>query len=221
MCLADLTYFFFPSPNTALARVSFLLLNVRYSFLLCCSLSRDMFLFFFLMIRRPPRSTLFPYTTLFRSRILVDVSKNTSQPVYIGDFANVERCYQDPDQIARFDGAPSVLLSVEMQKGRNIVELGEQINQALARVRPLLPPDLKLDLIADQPSVVQERIGDLQREFLLAIASGIIGTILFPPIPRPFSPPPPIPAPLPPPLPHPHPPGPPFHPHSIHRSSFS
>src|SRR3712207_8600299 len=27
------------------------------------------FLFFFLMIRRPPRSTLFPYTTLFRSRV--------------------------------------------------------------------------------------------------------------------------------------------------------
>src|SRR2546422_2803116 len=27
-----------------------------------------MSLFFFLMIRRPPRSTLFPYTTLFRSR---------------------------------------------------------------------------------------------------------------------------------------------------------
>src|SRR3712207_7143831 len=26
-----------------------------------------MYLFFFLMIRRPPRSTLFPYTTLFRS----------------------------------------------------------------------------------------------------------------------------------------------------------
>src|SRR5688572_32532518 len=26
------------------------------------------FCFFFLMIRRPPRSTLFPYTTLFRSR---------------------------------------------------------------------------------------------------------------------------------------------------------
>src|SRR2546430_7394543 len=28
---------------------------------------RHFFLFFFLMIRRPPRSTLFPYTTLFRS----------------------------------------------------------------------------------------------------------------------------------------------------------
>src|SRR2546425_5002598 len=29
--------------------------------------SPDSILFFFLMIRRPPRSTLFPYTTLFRS----------------------------------------------------------------------------------------------------------------------------------------------------------
>src|SRR2546427_4247597 len=28
------------------------------------------FVFFFLMIRRPPRSTLFPYTTLFRSGLV-------------------------------------------------------------------------------------------------------------------------------------------------------
>src|SRR2546430_8511868 len=34
-------------------------------YLLCVQLSC---FFFFLMIRRPPRSTLFPYTTLFRSR---------------------------------------------------------------------------------------------------------------------------------------------------------
>src|SRR5438094_2284315 len=33
-----------------------------------CSLLRFAFCFFFLMIRRPPRSTLFPYTTLFRSQ---------------------------------------------------------------------------------------------------------------------------------------------------------
>src|SRR3989441_6683898 len=33
-----------------------------------CSSSPCFSFFFFLMIRRPPRSTLFPYTTLFRSR---------------------------------------------------------------------------------------------------------------------------------------------------------
>src|SRR2546421_9504753 len=33
----------------------------------CAHLSPSFLSFFFLMIRRPPRSTLFPYTTLFRS----------------------------------------------------------------------------------------------------------------------------------------------------------
>src|SRR3712207_8179648 len=36
------------------------------------------FLFFFLMIRRPPRSTLFPYTTLFRSIQILDDSTGMS-----------------------------------------------------------------------------------------------------------------------------------------------
>src|SRR2546430_11400381 len=35
-------------------------------------------LFFFLMIRRPPRSTLFPYTTLFRSPIWAATPKSSS-----------------------------------------------------------------------------------------------------------------------------------------------
>src|SRR2546430_7482816 len=38
-----------------------------------------MFIFFFLMIRRPPRSTLFPYTTLFRSGNRLTAS---AQPQY-------------------------------------------------------------------------------------------------------------------------------------------
>src|SRR6266478_3465316 len=37
--------------------------SVNLAFLI----SRSLIFFFFLMIRRPPRSTLFPYTTLFRS----------------------------------------------------------------------------------------------------------------------------------------------------------
>src|SRR5438309_8419079 len=34
------------------------------------------FLFFFLLIRRPPRSTLFPYTTLFRSILYSRVARS-------------------------------------------------------------------------------------------------------------------------------------------------
>src|SRR3712207_8957292 len=39
---------------------------------------------FFLMIRRPPRSTLFPYTTLFRSRLVVRHPLSTLAPRAMG-----------------------------------------------------------------------------------------------------------------------------------------
>jgi len=40
------------------------------------------FFFFFLMIRRPPRSTLFPYTTLFRSPAYLESSKERNVTFY-------------------------------------------------------------------------------------------------------------------------------------------
>src|SRR5256885_669217 len=43
------------------------LADVACVMLLSCHSPLLFLLFFFLMIRRPPRSTLFPYTTLFRS----------------------------------------------------------------------------------------------------------------------------------------------------------
>src|SRR5690348_18447826 len=42
-------------------------MHIRSSFIPSCA-------FFFLMIRRPPRSTLFPYTTLFRSAARLGVA---------------------------------------------------------------------------------------------------------------------------------------------------
>src|SRR5256886_12791071 len=40
-------------------------------------------LFFFLMIRRPPRSTLFPYTTLFRSFVLNFETRELNETVRV------------------------------------------------------------------------------------------------------------------------------------------
>src|SRR5258708_14386662 len=44
--------------------------------------------FFFLMIRRPPRSTLFPYTTLFRSLVL---DRRTVARADAFDLAGIDR----------------------------------------------------------------------------------------------------------------------------------
>src|SRR6266480_7377559 len=50
--------------------------------------SFSFFVFFFLMIRRPPRSTLFPYTTLFRSPVPTTngpTPRSTTSPAGTGD----------------------------------------------------------------------------------------------------------------------------------------
>src|SRR3989442_11995947 len=44
--------------------------------------------FFFLMIRRPPRSTLFPYTTLFRSRDFQRIGDPLAWVIGSEDFLN-------------------------------------------------------------------------------------------------------------------------------------
>lgn len=114
-------------------------------------------------------------------KVMVGVSR-TGQPAYIGDFAEVERRYQDPEFMVRFDGKPAVMISVEMQKGNNIVELGDRVTVVLDQLRPLLPPDLKLDFIANQPKVVEERLSGMGHEFLIAIACVVLVTVLLLPM---------------------------------------
>lgn len=131
---------------------------------------------------RIPMRTTGLFTTEDQIRnVLVDVSR-TGQPVYIRDVADVERRYQDPNFLVRHDGEPSILVSVEMQKGRNIVQLGEQIDQLFTRLQTLLPPDIRLDLVANQPKVVKSRMSSLSHEFMLAIAAVILVTMLLLPI---------------------------------------
>ena len=112
------------------------------------------------------------------NRLMIDVSP-AGQPLYLGDLARIERRYQDPEFLTRYNGQPALMISVEMQDGFNIVEFGRQISDKLAEVRRLLPPDLRVDLVANQPRMVQERISGFMREFTIAILSVIIVTLLL------------------------------------------
>lgn len=114
-------------------------------------------------------------------QIMVDVSP-TGQPIYLGDLADVKRVYKDPTEYARIGGEPTILLSVEMHEGNNIVEFGKQLHETLARVQTTLPPDVQLEFVADQPRVVSERVSDFTREFGIAIVSVILVTMLLLPM---------------------------------------
>src|SRR3712207_9056353 len=67
-----------------------------WTFKLCTSSDSDS-LFFFLMIRRPPRSTLFPYTTLFRSvELPVRLLKSPLREIRLGALHSRPQANRNP-----------------------------------------------------------------------------------------------------------------------------
>lgn len=114
-------------------------------------------------------------------QVIVDVSP-AGQAVTVGDLATVERVYKDPTQYARIGDDQTILLAVEMHEGNNIVDFGNTLRSTLKSIQATLPPDVKLDLVADQPKVVSERINDFFREFGIAIVAVILVTMLLLPM---------------------------------------
>ncbi|MFZ1087507.1 MAG: efflux RND transporter permease subunit [Terracidiphilus sp.] len=114
-------------------------------------------------------------------RVMIDLSP-AGQPVYVSDVADVTRIYKDPTEYARINGEPAILLAVEMREGNNIVDFGNTVRKTLKNVESELPPEVKLDLVADQPRVVSERVWDFFREFGIAIVAVILVTMLLLPM---------------------------------------
>src|SRR5215475_14738951 len=76
--------------------------------------------FFFLMIRRPPRSTLFPYTTLFRSRRVEGLAQLPRRTRPRQELAQVLR--REVDRAARSEEHTSELQSRENLVCRLLLE---------------------------------------------------------------------------------------------------
>src|SRR5258707_6919229 len=96
--------------------------------------------FFFLMIRRPPRSTLFPYTTLFRSHVAVHqddgVAGRLRQPRGEGGLmAPVARQFDDNDMRVRSEEHTSELQSRQYLVCRLLLEK-KKTHQFCASARP-------------------------------------------------------------------------------------
>jgi len=102
----------------------------------------------------------------------------------IKDIARVERQLVDPTQLIRINGDESkaMLVSLQMQAGYNIVGFGKEVDMALDEVKKLLPPDLQLTIINNQPTVVKSAVNDFMREFLIAVGAVIIVIMLLLPI---------------------------------------
>src|SRR2546430_17684956 len=72
-------------------------------------------IFFFLMIRRPPRSTLFPYTTLFRSVIVEGLLAAARRDQGQKSFLEKGLCYQPVTRAVKTDRKSTRLNSSHSQ----------------------------------------------------------------------------------------------------------
>src|SRR5256886_5926744 len=90
--------------------------------------------FFFLMIRRPPRSTLFPYTTLFRSRL---VARRTWR--YFETFVTADDHMLPPDN---FQEDPRPVLAHRDRKSTRLNSSHSQISYAVFCLKKKKKPTL-------------------------------------------------------------------------------
>src|SRR5256886_11681375 len=112
--------------------------------------------FFFLMIRRPPRSTLFPYTTLFRS--LYDEPTSGLDPVNADVIDGLVGRLRDEL------GVTSVVVSHDVRGSFRVADRVALLWQA--KIRAVGPPDQIL--ASKDPAVLQFLERDLEMTLIQA-----------------------------------------------------
>ncbi len=109
-------------------------------------------------------------------------SDPTGSLIRLNDVAKIVREYKEPDSYIKTNGKKCVLLSLEMQTGNNIVSFGEDVDKVIKKVSQKLPEGVSINKIANMPQAVKESINNFMFEFLMAIISVIIVTMLLLPL---------------------------------------
>ncbi|MGV3557786.1 efflux RND transporter permease subunit [Larkinella arboricola] len=99
--------------------------------------------------------------------------------VRLGDVATVRREYAEPTSKISVNGHKAMMLTVQMHEGNNIVQFGKEVNQKITEVAKLLPANVKLSTIVNQPQMVDANVSHFIGEFFLAIFSVVIVVILL------------------------------------------
>ncbi len=89
----------------------------------------------------------------------------------LGDIAALHRGPQDPPTFTvRHEGKPGIALGVVMAKRGNILELGRNLDAAMARIQADMPLGFEISRVADQPEVVDASVTEFVRSFVEALA---------------------------------------------------
>ena len=99
--------------------------------------------------------------------------------VKVSDIAQVKKAYEDPDSFIQTGGEKAMIITLEMAKGNNIVQFGEEVKEHLAKLEAELPSDIEISTSADQPVAVDHSISHFMKEFGYALMGVIIVCMLL------------------------------------------
>ena len=99
--------------------------------------------------------------------------------VKVSDIAQVKKAYEDADSFIQTGGEKAMIITLEMAKGNNIVQFGEEVKEHLAKLEAELPSDIEISTIADQPVAVDHSISHFMKEFGYALMGVIIVCMLL------------------------------------------
>src|SRR5262249_6503685 len=95
------------------------------------------------------------------------------------DVARIELGTQNYDQIGRFNGQPSGIITIYQAPGSNALEVAKQVKATMERVSKLFPADLKYDLSLDTTLPITEGINEIVHTLLEAVALVILVVFIF------------------------------------------
>jgi len=99
--------------------------------------------------------------------------------VRLKNIASIERRYEEPTSYIKQNGQKTILLSLEMQPGNNIVEFGEDVDIAISTFQKHSSDEIVVSKISELPKYVDESVSDFMKEFLIAIIAVILVTMVL------------------------------------------
>jgi HAE1 family hydrophobic/amphiphilic exporter-1 len=99
--------------------------------------------------------------------------------VKVSDIGTAEDSYEEPVSSARLDGRPAVTLVVSKQSGANSVATSDDVKERLAAIAPLLPKDVKTEVISDQSVFTKSSIANIQHHMIIGSLLASIVILMF------------------------------------------
>jgi multidrug efflux pump subunit AcrB len=99
--------------------------------------------------------------------------------VYLRDVASIRNGFAPQTNIVRQDGRRAALLVVYKAGNASTLDIVKGVRQILPRVRATLPPDLKIEPLADQSIFVRAAINGVVREAVIAACLTGVMILLF------------------------------------------